>query len=301
MTVPAAATMPEQALLLGDRKSLVGVLSQPAPAAARPAAPTIVILNSGIIHRVGANRTSVGMARALAAAGFTVLRFDLAGLGDSEPRLDAVPPLEASLADIREVLDSLETTRQARRFVLVGLCSGADHSVLYAGTDARVAGAILIDPSIPHTLRYHVRHYGRKLVRLRTWINFLRGQHLAEYLRRRRGLAGSGEPQDVPLPNLQAVETRAFLERAYRSAVEKGNRMLAIFTAGRQQQHNYRTQLLDAFPRIRFGKQLRLAYFDGCDHTFTTEANRARLNEAVVEWARATFGEEDGGERNAGA
>lgn len=90
----------EQALLLGPRKSLVGIIAvSPSPL---PDAPMVVILNSGIIHRVGAHRVYVPLSRALAAAGFPVLRFDLSGIGDSENRVDMLSPFEASLADIRK-------------------------------------------------------------------------------------------------------------------------------------------------------------------------------------------------------
>ncbi len=278
----------EQALLLGPRKSLVGVISQAVPSAEHVDPPMVVILNSGIIHRVGANRTSVSLARALAGVGFPVLRFDLSGLGDSDSRPDALEPVEASLADIREVLDSLESTRQTRRFILAGLCSGADHSALYAGSDPRVAGVILLDPSIPRTFRYYVRHYAARVVRLSSWLNFVRGRHLLWYLQRKRAAQSGLEPQAVRTFDLNSTEVRGYLERAYRSAIHNDNQFMAIFTAGLENQHNYREQLLDAFPKLAFGSRLRLVYLAECDHTFTAECHRAQLIQLVVEWVRST-------------
>ena len=143
----------EQAALFGARKSLVGIVTHD-PAQARTNLPAIVILNAGIIHRVGPNRMFVGVARTLAANGHLVVRFDLSGIGDSEPRDDGLAPLEAALADIHEVINSLEATRQVRRVILVGLCSGADQSIIYGGRDSRIAGVVLIDPSVPRTPRY---------------------------------------------------------------------------------------------------------------------------------------------------
>ena len=65
----------EQAVLLGQRQSLVGVLAR--AVAETPAdGPTVVILNTGIIHRVGHHRMFVTMSRALANVGYAVLRFD---------------------------------------------------------------------------------------------------------------------------------------------------------------------------------------------------------------------------------
>ena len=95
----------ELPVLLGRRKSLVGILTEPQQAAGARERPAVVILNAGIIHRVGPNRLHVQLARALAQAGVTVLRFDMSGIGDSPNRHDVLSPLEAAMADIREALD----------------------------------------------------------------------------------------------------------------------------------------------------------------------------------------------------
>jgi pimeloyl-ACP methyl ester carboxylesterase len=175
------AKIREQATLLGPRKSLVSIIASAAvnggPGIEPSDRPAIVILNAGIIHRVGPNRMFVGLSRLLAAAGHVVVRFDLSGIGDSEPRADGIAPLDAALADIREVLDSLETTRQTKQVILVGLCSGADQAVIYGASDPRVVGMVLIDPSVPRTFRYYVHHYGGRLFRLSSWLNFTSGRH----------------------------------------------------------------------------------------------------------------------------
>jgi pimeloyl-ACP methyl ester carboxylesterase len=276
----------EQAVLLGPRKSLVGIIS----AAPNPLsdAPMVVILNAGIIHRVGANRMHVPLARALAAAGFAALRFDLSGIGDSEPRVDALSPLEGSLADIREVIDSLESTRQVRRYVLVGLCSGADHAILYSGRDKRVVGVALLDPSVPRTRGYYQRYYFRRLLSTRSWLNLLRGRN--PVWRRLRSRAAppqeEGGDQGTTAPSLQSAEVKAFLQNAYQGALANDNQVLALFTEGREDIHNYREQLVDAFPTLKWGTQLELDYFYDCDHTFTTEVCQKRLIEVVVNWVR---------------
>jgi alpha-beta hydrolase superfamily lysophospholipase len=274
----------EQAVLLGPRKSLVGIIAvSPSP---RPDAPMIVILNSGIIHRVGANRMYVPLARALAAAGFPVLRFDLSGIGDSENRVDALSPFDASMADIREALDSVESSRQVRRFVLVGLCSGADHAILYTGTDKRVVGVALLDPAVPRTRGYYQRFYLRRLVTLKTWMNLLSGRHSLWSRWRARPAASAAEVDEPipPGPDLQSPEVKAVLERAYQAALDNDNQLLVLFTEGREEIHNYREQLLDAYPNLKWGSRLRLEYFYDCDHTFTTEACRQHLVATVVDW-----------------
>ena len=287
-----AMTLPrlrEQAYLLGPRKSLVGVMCERADGGESDR-PTFVILNAGIIHRVGPSRMNVQLARALAQAGYPALRFDLSGIGDSEPRADNLPPFEASLADIREAIDWLEGVRKVRRVVLVGLCSGANQSLLYGGGDPRVVGLVLLDPATPRTWGYYLRYYLPRMVSPRVWYNVLRGRH-----RMVRGLAKTmtgnrDEVQEADVVDLQSPEVRGVLERAYRSALDQRIQMLVALTSGVEDQHNYPGQILDAFPGVPFGDRLEVEYFDGAHHTFASEADRSRLFALVLDWAaRAPF------------
>jgi dienelactone hydrolase len=284
-------TVKEQALLLGPRRSLVAVVSNGAKSQAAAAAPTVVILNSGIVHRVGPNRMSVTLARALAAIGYTVVRFDLSGIGDSEPRPDTLPPMEAGLADIREALDSLEASRGTRRVILAGLCSGADFSAIYAGSDPRVVGAVLIDPSIPHTFLHWVHYYKNRLTRVESWLNIVRGQN-PFWLRIKRRLHRP-PPAETPEARELTVddpEVRAFLEKTYLNVVARRVRLLAVLTGVLQ---SYREELIDAFPAANFGDLLRLEYFKDADHLFMDPAARARLIDVIVSWVlRTDFGAE---------
>lgn len=281
-------TFREQAQLLGPQRSLVGIFTEPLQPAGGDG-PLVVLLNSGIVHRVGANRMSVRLARALADAGHAVLRFDLSGIGDSPPRADALDPLASSLADIRDVLDTVERTRGTRRVILGGLCSGADQSVVYAAGDPRVVGAILLDPTAPITRRARLHHYRKRLLRGESWLNVLRGKNpLWRSLKARASRNGHGGKAPPPGPSyadLRSPEVRAFLERAYGGAVRGGVRLLAIATGDRS---TYRRQLVHGLPAVSFGDQLRLEYLGHSDHTFALEADRARVIELVVEWVAHT-------------
>src|ERR1700754_2059370 len=73
----------DQVVMIGARNSMVGLVTQPVDYEPSDR-PVFVILNSGIIHRVGHHRMYVSLARMLARAGYQVLRFDLSGIGDSE-------------------------------------------------------------------------------------------------------------------------------------------------------------------------------------------------------------------------
>jgi pimeloyl-ACP methyl ester carboxylesterase len=277
----------DKVVLLAERKSLVAIATQPAIVAVT-GRPAVVILNSGIIHRVGHNRMYVTLSRELAQLGHVVLRLDLSGIGDSEARSDILDPLAASLADIKDAIDWLCSSRGVKSVVLLGLCSGANHSIVYAGSDPRVVGLVLLDPSIPRTPRFYLNFLGSRLLRRKNWTKFLLGRgSLLKFLAR---LSPKAAPEDWNLPQLSLEDPRArlFLENAYGRAVQNRNQLLAIFTAGVDDQHNYRGQMLDAMRNVAFGSQLRLEYFARCDHTFTFADDRSRLFDMVKAWLRTT-------------
>jgi pimeloyl-ACP methyl ester carboxylesterase len=277
----------EQILLLGAKASLCGVLARPVSA---PTGLPIVLLNTGIIHRVGHHRMNVTIARRYAARGHPVVRFDFGGIGDSPVQSETLAPLDANVASIGEVCDWIETNLGQSEFILMGLCSGADHSIIQASRDPRIAGVVLIDPSIPRTFRFFLKNTARDLTRRRVWVNLATGNgNTWARIRRLIGRSGGSdrpEPRKASFarPDLENPEVISFLERTYQDAVDNGARILAIFTGGHTFQHNYRRQILDALPRVDFGKQLDLHYYADCDHTFTYERHRSRLLAELDRW-----------------
>jgi len=99
--------MNEQVIRFEPSQTLVGIVTQPAPALANPDLPAVVLLNAGLLHRVGPNRIYVQLARKLAGFGFTVLRFDFSGMGDSRPREDHLPYVQSAPAEAKDAMDWL--------------------------------------------------------------------------------------------------------------------------------------------------------------------------------------------------
>src|SRR3989442_13379966 len=101
--------MREQAVLFGEVKSLIGILTDPPMRNGNRPKPAVILLNPGIVHRVAPGRIYVRMARALAAMGFVVLRFDFSGIGDSAVRHDNLPFDKSA---VRETQDAMHFWRQ---------------------------------------------------------------------------------------------------------------------------------------------------------------------------------------------
>lgn len=267
----------------------IGVITRPTVQPAEPR-PLVLALNSGVIHRVGHGRMYVTLARRLAATGHTVLRFDLSGVGDSEKRTDALSTLDGALADIGEVMDWVDNAVPKTPVVLIGLCIGAQNALARGGIDPRVEGVVLLDPFIPHTSRFYVNFYVRKAVRNAfnpsAWSSF--GRQLLSALgeRRRRRTKGEGEaaPDESFQQRIEDAPVRNQIENAFKTAIDRRLKMLMVLTGGMTLQHNYRRQLFDAFPQLRFGDLLKLEYWGDTDHVFSHGADRERLFSRIESW-----------------
>ncbi len=225
----------------------------------------------------------VTLSRNLARVGYTVLRFDLSGIGDSEPRAERASPLDCAMADIRDALDFLANAGRASRFVLIGLCSGADHAVLYGHSDSRVVGLVLLDPTIPPTPRYYLHYVAQRLTSLRNWLSVAAGRSgLLRLLAAQLAYARRPRLQLTAI-TLDNLRFSPYLVECYRNSTRAGIKMFAAFTSNSPRQ-TYPRQMLDAFPEAARSNTLELEFFPDSDHVFSAPGDRLRLNDAIIAW-----------------
>lgn len=143
--------MKEEAVLFGKTGSLVGILTDPSTDNGSGLGPAVILLNPGIVHRVGPGRIYVKIARALAAVGSLVFRFDFSSIGDSGVRRDHLPFEKSAVQEAQDAVDWLAAARGVKQFILMGGCSGARVALETACSDARVAGAILMNFALAET------------------------------------------------------------------------------------------------------------------------------------------------------
>jgi alpha/beta superfamily hydrolase len=173
--------------------NLFGILHR--PQISRENGITIILLSPGVKMRVGPHNLYIKMTKLFLDMGFSVLRFDFFGLGDSEGELE-----EDMLADVynhievgRYVddtiisMDWLEKNYGFNRFILGGLCGGAITALLAASRDNRVVGILSLgmtsvlasfaaDPAKYITqgqLKRLRDGYLRKLLKPKSWIRLL--------------------------------------------------------------------------------------------------------------------------------
>jgi uncharacterized protein len=154
---------------------LLGILHAPSPGS-RPIGVLIVV--GGPQYRAGSHRQFVLVARAIARAGYPVLRFDHRGIGDSDGDSRSFEQLDD---DLRAALDALHGEHPGLRgSVVMGLCDAASAALMYCTQDARIAGLILANPwvrSEAGQARAYVRHYySKRLLQAAFWRKVAAGE-----------------------------------------------------------------------------------------------------------------------------
>lgn len=275
----------EHTVLFGRSMSLVGILTRPSRGI-RVQKRAVVILNTGIVHRVGHHRMYVTMARKFAASGHISFRFDFSGVGDSASRGGGLTPLQSCLKDVAEAIDWLEASHQVDEIVLIGLCAGADVALNYGRTDKRVVGLVLLDPTIPPTTRFYLNYIGGRLTQIRSWRSFIqgRGRIWQESIERISFMLGAFPEQPT---SLNDPRIRCEFEQMFIESLERNLNILCVLTDGAEGgRHNYRDQLFDACPNVPLQGRVSVEHFSDADHTFTPESSRKKLIALVLSWIK---------------
>jgi pimeloyl-ACP methyl ester carboxylesterase len=266
--------MSERPIYFGPEPGLLGVLTR--PETPDPAKPAVVLLNAGLLHRVGPNRLHVDVARRLADRGHHVLRFDMSGVGDSGLGDGGLLYIDRSKRDVVEAMDALEAELGSERFVLMGLCTGAFNAFRAALVDDRVVGAVLLDGYAYPTLRSRFEHYRTRVFQLDRWIG---------YVRRRLGLAGDGGApgEDLVVFENEVVPRDRFAAELA-ALIERDVALLMVFTGMGPLAFTYERQMHAAFPEIDLDRTVQVEYHPNADHTFTLPGNRERLMATIENW-----------------
>ena len=253
----------ESLVQLGAEGHLVGTLVQPTGPSASVG---VLFVNAGVIHRIGPHRIHVKLGRALAQDGVPSLRLDLTGLGDSGRAGGTDGMLAQVRRDIRAALDLLAQRTGLSRFVIIGICSGAEYGYQYALDDERVAGLVMVDGY----------SFGNRRTRM------------LRYLLRLRTLTWPETPVDYGLPVLTVTDFgQGLAERARR-----GCPCYLVFTGSVLQRYNHASQFddvmraapLSAEDRSAIARDVQSVFLPDIDHTMSTLRGQRVYTRHVRQW-----------------
>jgi alpha-beta hydrolase superfamily lysophospholipase len=271
---------------------LAGVLAEPDPGVRLAGVPAIVLSNVGMHSRIGPFRVWVGLSRRLARLGWTVLRFDHSGFGDSGVRSGALNDVARAAQEQREAIDFL-AARGLADAVLVGFCSGVDGVHVASVSDPRVVGVVHLDGYAYPSPSFWLRRWSIRLLRTRTWRRALwrRRQRLLTLLGRLKGPAAKPPVFDRTYPPAPQVA------RDFRALAERGTRLLMVWTGGRESEFNHADQFFEMLGAPDLRGRVEVEYWERFDHVFSVVADREALFERLETWLTRAFPPAAGGTR----
>ncbi len=287
--------MKEEAVLFGETKSLVGIVTDPPNGTGRRLGPAVILLNPGIVHRVGPGRIYVKIARALAAAGFVALRFDFSGIGDSGVRRDHLQFEKSAVREAQDAMDWLNATRGISHFILLGGCSGALVALQTACRDLRVVGAVLMNFPVPeddqaaaatdHINRSAGYYYWNfALFDLKSWRKLLTGK--ANYRNLIRVLKGQARTKFTP-PKKLLLETTQ-LQAQLRRLADRDIHLTFVCSQGDPSVDDLREAGGNELKHLQLLGRMTLQVIPRSDHTFSSIYDHERLLRVILERLAST-------------
>ncbi len=282
--------MTEQVLMFECRGSrLIGILHQPAQLAGNIG---VVVVVGGPQYRVGSHRQFTLMARALADAGYPVLRFDYRGMGDSAGEYRGFEWIDD---DISAAIDALlDAMPELEGVVLWGLCDAASACLIYGSRgDTRLAGMILANPwartESGEATAYLQHYYLQRLLQRSFWAKLFSGafsitRSLRELMATVRQSRQSKAEDQQP--------TGHFIDRM-RQGFRKLERPVLLLISERDLTAQEFMGLVAAQPQWRELLQqpeVEQVLCAGSDHTFSAIPDLHWANKKCIEWLKRSIG-----------
>ncbi len=280
---------------------LFGILSEPV-SAELPEPTAVLLFNIGANHHVGSNRLYVQMARAWSAQGFSVLRLDFSGIGDSPiaaGKRENEVYSKHMFHDARVAIDFM-IARGAEHVVLLGLCSGAYVAYHSAILDSRVSDVVMINLLTFHwtegdslEIRTRSTHksttfYKRAALKLDTWKRLARGDVNV------RGIAGQlalrtkkrlyREAKSVAARFTGTLVEATDVERGFRLLDERGTGVLALYGSDDGGIDVIEGHLGSGAEAMAGSRSFRMQVLEGPDHTFTPLWTQRQLVQLIGEY-----------------
>lgn len=307
--------MKEIACQFGENQRLSGIFTHSSSTSTKKA---LVLVSVGFIGKYGPFRIYTSIARRAAELGFDAFRFDLGSIGNSQPG-DLTSSLKIRTnKEICSALDYLQTTYGIEQFVLGGLCSGAENSYRYAEEDPRVVGLIMIDPFAYRTRGYLLHDLKNRVIKrilhlinpnaianahhnpnpnyciptthrsakrkltphnfmLRSWRKLVQILFF--------NLAGEERKKPPTQTALHFIEYQLIPSdesgRILKILLERNVALHFIYTTGRIDYFNHKSQLWEMFPELKKYPRVKIDYFPQIEHTQMLEEDRRLLFEAI--------------------
>ena len=284
-------------VFLDPGRRLFGILTEPVHLISPPRA-ALILVSSGAVPTVGPNRVYATLARRLAAEGIAVLRFDVAGIGDSDPH----PGEPANTVYTRDAPSDVATAvsfvaaRGFSKIIAGGICAGGYHALKAVVAGASLTGIAIINPltfhyvedmplaAQPHLTIVEARRHRRSIRSAAAWRKLLTGKvgvgrtlgfranmaqswmmsHVRDALRHTRWRRADDVGYDF-----ETLARRGVCLHFIFADDDPGPVLLADFGGS-------------AARRLERAGSLKITTITGADHTFTARKDQRALGDAIA-------------------
>jgi len=264
----------------GEQNNLIGLLSIPEK---KISDICFIFFSPGILNRTGQCRVFVKITQKLVQSGFSCLRFDLSGTGDSELANDN-QNLSYQQRVERDVFSAIQYLRQQKfcsKVVLVGSCSGAYQSLTAAHKDSRdILGVVAINTSTAKSLKWILRC---RILDVFRWHHIL--IKLPLKLLRKNSANNKGELDNL---NITAEPPEYTLEKLYEKLIKSKVKLLCLCSQW-DNSLEYNFQVLKKLNKKNIKGNVKTGVIPDADHDFAYVKNQVFLSDSISEWALREF------------
>lgn len=271
--------MKEQLYTYGIQRNLQGIASL--PVVVNENKPAIILFNAGVVHKVGPFDINISIANHLSSMGFLVFRFDLSGMGDSLKVKDGTSHQVTVINDLKQTMSFIESQYAVNTFIMMGLCTGADHAHKIACEDARVVGNVWLDGYGYPTAKFNFLRYAPVFFSPRRLVTAVYHKLVQadKLLKNIKGV--DAYVWELPAKDKYIHEMNALYKRGVKS--------LYVFSGGVRDYYNYKDQFADSFKGHQFLKSVEIEYFPEFDHTYIIIKDRDIMIKRVSVWLSENF------------
>ena len=270
-------------LFRGTYHKPAGLASQSDMHASASGRTGVLIVNSLTAPRAGSGDSAVYWAEVLAQDGYPCFRFDLPGLGDSEPEIQSNTDLLTFITNggyssmIGHLLEELVARFDLDGVVVMGHCAGAI-SALYAGSKQKLCrGLILMDPYFNNP-----RIINRVMPAISGWS---RHNRLARLLRQSYDFARDLR-RTLLRDGLPASANRALLQQ-WRHVASRGMPILIVQSPGLKPGPGQFDYIRFAIESSGRKGQITVQLIPDTDHSFSNYGGRHGVHKHARIWLAA--------------
>jgi hypothetical protein len=295
--------MKESIINFGKYNNLLGIITE--PSIRKSNSQIILLLNAGLVYRIGTNRINVKIARELAKSGYISFRFDFPGIGDRSKITVNNESCKSSYCNsCVEAMDFIEKTYGENKFIVIGLCNGANIGFETAIFDSRITGIFSINGLIKtvnfekHMAKAYftitMRLYLKNIFIPQKWLHLFRGENSilsglrAKIMSLFSGKSVKTEVQESDYSELNEINDYDVINK-YESMINRGVNIFFLFSSGSNIYEVYKSTIGRKLKKYCKQGKIILETTRDVDHTYTPVWSQNLILDRVNNWLMSTF------------